>query len=111
MGPLIFEEFRNEQNALKKHFLALLIVFEKPRNWKQEIESYIISLHKNSYFLYDTINNLKAKYKYGFLKQEDLGASKYLIKMGFAKNHFGDKKPGLHKIQQINNKVIPKREE
>lgn len=111
MGPLLFEEFKNEKNALKKHFLALLILFEKPRNWKQEIENYIISLHKNSFFLYDTINNLKAKYKYGFLKQEDIGASKYLIKMGIAKNHFGDKKPGLHKIQQINNKVIPKREE
>lgn len=111
MGPLLFEEFRNEKNALKKHFLALLIVFEKPRNWKKEIENYIVSLNKNSFFLYDTINNLKAKYKYGFLKQEDIGASKYLIKMGVAKNHFGDKKPGLHKIKQINNKVIPKREE
>jgi hypothetical protein len=111
MGPLLFEEFKNEENALKKHFLALLIVFEKPRNWKKEIENYIISLHKNSFFLFDTINNLKAKYRYGFLKQEDIGASKYLIKMGIAKNHFGDKKPGLHKIQQINNKVIPKREE
>lgn len=110
MGPLLFEEFKNEENGLKKHFLALLIVFEKPRNWKNEIENYIVSLHKNSFFLYDTINNLKAKYRYGFLKQEDIGASKYLIKMGIAKNHFGDKKPGLHKIQQINNKVIPKRE-
>ena len=110
MGPLLFEEFRDEENPLKKHFLALLIIFEKPRNWKKEIETYIVSLNKNSFFLFDTINNIKAKYRYDFLQPNDISASKYLIKMGIAKNHFGDKKPGMHKIQQINNKVIPKRE-
>lgn len=110
MGPLLYEEFNEEKNELKKHFLALLILFEKPRNWKKEIENYIISLHKNSFFLYDTVNNLKAKYKFDFLSEENLSASKYLIKMGLAKNHFGDKKPGLHKIKQINNKNLPKRE-
>ena len=85
-------------------------MFEKPRNWKKEIENYIVSLHKNSFFLYDTVNNLKAKYKFDFLSEENLSASRYLIKMGLAKNHFGDKKPGLHKIKQIDNKNLPKRE-
>jgi hypothetical protein len=110
MGPLLFEEFNKEENVLKKHFLALLILFEKPRNWKKEIENYIVSLHKNSFFLYDTVNNLKAKYRFDFLSEENISASKYLIKMGLAKNHFGDKKPGLHKIKQITNKNLPKRE-
>ncbi len=110
MGPLLYEELNEVDNELKKHFLALLILFEKPRNWKKEIENYIISLHKNSFFLYDTVNNLKAKYKFDFLSEEDLSASRYLIKMGLAKNHFGSKKPGAHQIKQINNKNLPKRE-
>lgn len=111
MGPLLFDEFRREKNALKKHFLALLILFEKPRNWKKEIEDYVVSLSKNSFFLFDTVNNLKAKYRYGFLNEEDIEASRYLIKMGLAKNHFGSKKPGLHEIRKIDNKNLPKREE
>lgn len=109
MGPLLFEELDIETSALKKHFLALLIVFERPRNWKKEIEKYIVSLPKNSFFLFDIVNNLKAKYKFGFLNDSDARSSEYLIKMGLAKNHFGSKKPGLHQIKKVSNKNLPNR--
>jgi len=110
LGPLLFDHFNKEQNPIRKHHLALLIIFERPREWKNQIEQYIISLNKNSFFLFDTVNALRAKYRYGFIDGDNLRKIEYLIKMGLAKHHFGDKKPGLDKIRQISNENLPKRE-
>lgn len=110
IGPLIFKEFNEETSEIKKHHLALLIVFERPKGWKKQIESYIVSLSKNSFFLYDTVNALRAKYKYDFVVDGELKEIEYLIKMGLAKHHFGIKKPLLDKITKISNSSLPNRE-
>lgn len=110
LGPLLYDQFYAETNVVKKHHLALLIIFERPREWKKQIENYIISLPKNSFFLYSAVNVLRTKYRYDFVSNETLKEIEYLIKMGLAKHHFGDKKPGLDKIRQITNQNLPKRD-
>ena len=110
IGPLLFEQFNLETAEIKKHHLALLIIFERPRNWKKQIELYIVSLSKDSFFLYDTVNALRARYKYDFVDKTTVKEIEYLIKMGLAKHEFGDKKPRLDKITRISNKNLPKRE-
>jgi hypothetical protein len=110
IGPLIYEQFDTETNPLTKHQIALLIIFERPRQWKIKIEEYIVSLPKNSFFLYDTVNILRARYRYDFAGSGILREIEYLVKMGLAKHEFGDKKPGLDKIRQISNENLPKRD-
>lgn len=110
LGPLLFDHFIKETSPIKKHHLALLLIFERPREWKKHIEAYIVSLHKNSFFLHDTVNALRTRYRYAFLNDTSLRECEYLIKLGLAKHHFGDKKPGLDKIRQIKNENLPKRE-
>ena len=110
IGPLFFEVFSNEKNELLKHHQALMIIFKRPNGWKTQIENYIISLNKNSYYLFDTVNALRAKYKYDFSTQDDLKSFKYLIKLGLAKHHYGGAKPTLSQVLTINDSSLPKRE-
>lgn len=110
LGPLFFDSFNSEKNTLLKHHQALMIIFKRPNGWKKEIENYIISLNKNSFFLFDTVNALKTKYRYDFATEEDLKQISYLAKMGLAKHEFGDKKPGINQIIKISDKSLPKRE-
>lgn len=110
ISPLLFEKFNHETNSALKHHQALLIAIKRPNGWRKEIENYIISLKKNSFFLFDIVNILRAKYRYDFIDKETLGDISYLIKMGLAKHQFGDKKPGADKIRRISDSNLPKRE-
>ncbi len=101
IAPLLYEQFIKETDARKKHKIALLLIFSRPRKWKKEIENYIVSLQKNSFYLYDTHNALLSKYNYDFTTEEERSEISFLIKMCFAKHEFGSKKPGLHEIKQI----------
>ena len=106
IGPLLYDQFSKENNKLIKHQLALLIVFTRPRGWKKHIENYIVSLSKNSFYLYDISNNLNARRQFDFLNDEELRNIEYLLKLGFAKHEYGGGKP-LHQISKIS---LPKRE-
>jgi len=106
LAPLLFEQFGKETDARKKHKIALLLIFTRPRKWKKEIENYIVSLQKNSFYLYDTYNALLAKYNYDFTTEEERSEISFLVKMCFAKHEFGSKKPGLHEIRNVQLKKL-----
>lgn len=110
IGPLLYDKIDSETNELIKHHLILLLIFSRPRDWNKQVEKYIVSVNKNSFYLYDTVNALRAKYKFAFAGTDELREISYLLKMGYAKHEFGDKKPGLNKIKMISNDVLPKRE-
>lgn len=107
IGPLLFDSINSEKNDLIKHHLILFLIFSRPRDWQLHVEKYIVDISKNSFYLYDTVNALRAKYRYAFTDDAELGSISYLLKMGYAKHEFGDKKPGLKNIRKIS---LPKRE-
>lgn len=110
IGPLLYDHFVNEKDELKRHQIALLFIFSRPREWKKYIEEYIVSVSKNSFYLYDIVNSLRSKYRFDFANETELKEMSYLIKMGYAKHEFGIKKPNLTQIVKISNGIIPKRE-
>ncbi len=110
MAPLLNDKFKNVTDKNSKHQLALLFVFTRPQNWKKVLEEYITSLNKNSFYLYDILNGLRAKYVYDFASQTEINEMSYLIKMCLAKHEFGSKKPGMHEIKKIPNKALPTRD-
>ena len=110
MGPLLFDFVLNEHNELKRHELALMIVYERPKGWKDRIEKYIVQLPKNSFYLFDIFSALRGQYKYSFAEPRELKEIEYLIKMCIAKHEFGIKHPTLDKIIKISNKILPKRD-
>lgn len=106
IGPLLYDQFENEDNKLIKHQLALLLVFTRPREWKKHIENYIVSLNKNSFYLFDISNALGARRRFDFLDDQELRNIEFLMKLSCAKHEFGGQKP-LDKIPKIS---LPKRE-
>jgi hypothetical protein len=110
IGPLIFDVARNETNELRKHTLMLLLVFERPSGWKEQVQKYIVDVSKNSFYLYDIVNALRSKYRFAFADEKELNEMAYLIKMGLAKHEFGEKKPNLKSIGRIKNDNLPVRE-
>jgi len=105
IAPLLYEHFNNETNSNKKHQLALLLIFCRPRKWRKQIQNYIVSLQKNSFYLYDTHNALMAKYNFAFITEEERREITLLAKMCFAKHEFGSKNPTPKELARIN---IPK---
>ena len=110
IAPLLYDCFQNEKDELMKHHQALLLIFKRPNGWKQQIENYIVSLNKNSFFLYDTVNALKTKYRFDFANPDELKSIKYLAKLGLAKNHFGGRKPSIAQIVKVEDSNLPTRE-
>ncbi len=108
IGSLLYNQIVNEQNELKKLELILLLIFERPKNWKNEVQRYISGLSKDSFYLYKTLRALKSEYSYSYASPETLKEIAILIKVCIAKHQFGDSNPSS-KISKIPNSVIPTR--
>lgn len=93
IAPLLYEHFNAETNPNKKHQLALLFIFCRPREWRKQLQNYIVSLRKDSFYLYDTHNALLAKYNFDFITEEEQREISLLAKMCYAKHEFGSKNP------------------
>jgi hypothetical protein len=101
IAPLFYEYLTNEKDANRKHRMILLLIFCRPREWRKHVEAYIISLSKNSFYLWDTHNALLSKYNFDFVSEDERREILHLIKMGFAKHEFGSKRPGAKEIAKI----------
>lgn len=101
IAPLLYEQFTNTSNPNSKHKIALLLVFCRPREWRKHIQEYIVSLNKNSFYLYDIHNALLAKYNFDFITEEERREISMLAKMCFAKHEFGSKRPLPRELKKV----------
>jgi hypothetical protein len=110
IGPLLFDGINSETNDLAKHQLILLLIAERPPEWKKNVEQYITRISKNSFYLFDIVNCLRTQYRYSYATELELQEISYLLKMGLAKHELGIDKPNFKNIKRISNTSLPKRE-
>ncbi|MEM5372956.1 metallophosphoesterase [Paraburkholderia azotifigens] len=114
MGPLLIDQLKkgSGRSELSTHELMLVLLRKRPRNWSQEVERYISSLPRNSFFLHDVYRTLQGQYRYAFASNQTLGEIEKLIKMAAVKHVTKLKSPGAKAIEKtkINQNVIPPRE-
>jgi hypothetical protein len=110
MGPLFIGQINNEDDELKKHILILLLIHQRPREWKNEVEKYIAFVEKDSFYLFDIYNILRVQYKYSYASHQSLKDIEYLIKLSSAKHASGRKLPGEKQLKKVPKNVIPIRE-
>jgi len=110
MSTLLHNHMAAESNDLIKHMLCLLIVNKRPEGWHVYVEKYIVSKHKNSFYLNDLYRTLKAEYKYSFVSNLTLIKIEFLIKKAGAKHELGIKNPNKTLIGKLNSDNLPKRE-
>jgi len=70
--------------------------------------AYINHLNKNSFYLLDVLNKLKAAYKYDFLGEAEVVDAQALIKMSIAK-HSGSRRVGRDVVKKIPDSFLPER--
>lgn len=113
MGPLLFDQASNSTiSGISKHELMLMLIEQRPRDWGKQIQKYVASISKNSFYLFDIYRTLRAQYRYGYVSPAGLSEIEYLIKVAAAKHVTGDKDPGVKSIKKAKllDDVIPKRE-
>jgi hypothetical protein len=111
IAPLLYDAFAHVSSPLIKQELAILLIICKPNKWYNKIEDYIISLPKDSFFLFEIVNEMRAQYRFGFSEEVDLRSLSRLIKKCLAKHTFGVKNPSPGQVKQISSSCIPKRED
>lgn len=108
MGPLLIDRLKEEKNSLTKHYLILLLISQRPRDWRKQVEQYIVSLKADSFYLFDVYRAIRAQYRYSFASPQALTEMKYLIKMAVAKHDTNNKMPTLNLLNKYSN-AIPNR--
>ena len=111
IAPLLYDSFTHTSNPLVKQQLALLLILCRPNKWYKPIEDYIVSLSKDSFFLFEVLNEMRAQYKFGFLDETDIRALSNLIRKCLAKHNFGVNNPSLGQIRKIPTSCLPTRTE
>ncbi len=115
MTSLLYNHISNEPSEFKRHLLNLLLINKRPKKWDTHIESYIISSNKNSFYLHDVYQSLKAEYKYSFASESNLKTMEKLLKITATKHFRGIKNPSKKIIDKFDKEnkytnVIPNRD-
>lgn len=110
VAPLLYDAFEHSATPLVKQQLALLLIICRPNQWYSHIEKYIIDLPKDSFFLFEVLNEMRAQYCFGFLEETDLRVLPNLIKKCLAKNSLGIKNPSPRQVKKIPSSSLPKRQ-
>lgn len=98
LGPVYLSQIKEEQDKIKKHFLAALIVYKQPEGWYDTMLSYINSLGKESYYLGTIIELMTGVFYLGDLEESDKTKMKLLIKSAVYKAETGNMPPSLKAI-------------
>ena len=112
MGPFLYKHIEDETNLLIKHLLNLFIIYKRPNGWEKHMQEYILAEEKNSFYLHDIYNALRAEYTYSITSKSTLNSLEKLIKMTAAKHKLGLDNPTKKAIRTIDKKykdVVPKR--
>jgi hypothetical protein len=111
IAPLLYDAFEHPATPLIKQHIALLLIICRPNKWYNYIDKYIISLPKDSFFMYEVLNEIRAQYAFGFLEEADIKAMPNLIKKCLAKHSLGVNNPSCGHIKRVPSSCIPKRTE
>ncbi|MEM7764534.1 MAG: hypothetical protein AAF290_10665, partial [Pseudomonadota bacterium] len=109
IGPLLFRALRSQTNALRRHLFALIISSLRPDSWRKELEEYIHSLPKESFYLQDLLWSFMELYTYSSATESELKELAALIKRIVSIHEHGKTRPTLADLKKVSNRVLPDR--
>ncbi len=101
MGPLLINKAQHETNSLIKHELMILLVAERPKNWRDVVDKYIVSLNKNSFFLSDILDAINFNIDYRATEIKDAQILKMLAKKCRAKHIYKTNNPDMGLLNRL----------
>ena len=109
MAPLLERLLGQEIDDLIRHEMILLQIAKRPNGWRENVQNYIYSVHKRSFYLSDVDIKLREQYMYAFVSDKELKDLKYLIKMVISKHVHGVKRPKTKAVSKLPDSVLPER--
>lgn len=107
---LLMSSFLEEDNLqLSKFLLLCVMVKQRPPGWKEEVEKFVISEHKNSFYLARMLEALSHEYKLGFVTEHDRPHLRRLASIALARHSTGVKKPNkklMEKAEQHFDNIV-----
>lgn len=108
MGPLLIDQLSNDKiSDISRHELMLLLIYQRPREWDKQVQRYIASNAKDSFYLFDVYLALRTQYRYSFASPHALREIEHLIMMTSTKHVTGKKEPGIKEISKVKFKESP----
>ena len=101
MTPLLIDHAQKESNSLLKHELMIMLVSERPKDWYNIIDKYIISLDKNSYYLSDVKRALEFQAVYRVFENDEKRKVEALVSKCRAKHLFKKDNPDIGLIKRM----------
>ena len=109
MAPLLIEHLSKGHEWIE-HCVALILLKTKPPGWDKAFRDHVLSLDKNSFYLWSIYGALRTNYRLGFMSDTDVKKVAVLIKTAGAKHLTGTKRAGPVALKKISDKNIPERE-
>ena len=103
MGALLIKYNNTHEGSLAELLSILVMIKQKPPHWEKEIERFIISEHKNSYYLLNIFSVLRCEYSFGITSERNQQELKRLATMSLVKHETGSKKPNQSLINKVAN--------
>ena len=111
LSQLLFDQIGIEKNNIIKHLLICIIIHEQPDGWSEIIKKYLSNIDKHSYYFGNTLDTLRSMYANGIMSDSDIARTKNLILLSYTKWRSKDNKLHPDSIKNINQKILPKRED
>jgi len=111
MGPLLYKRLESEQDALRRHNVALLVAAIRPLGWRQKIEDYIAEIGRNSFYLYDLASFMAIEFKYAYLTSDGASDVARVVKFAYSKHFTGKDRPSNQLMNKVQVSALSERPE
>ena len=100
MGPLFVNHMRENQGSLTAFLLLLVMIRQKPAGWEKEVERFIVSENKNSFYLSRVFDAVRSEFRLAFTSERNRQELRRLGAMAIAKHQTGAKHPNLALVKK-----------
>ena len=101
MGALLCNHIEGHQGELSEVLVLLVMIRQKAPGWAKETKRFILTEHKNSFYLSRIFVALRTEYRIGFFGERTRQESRHLAAMTLARHDVGVKRPNKRLIQRV----------
>ena len=101
MGALLCNHVESHRGELSEVLVLLVMIRQKAPGWVRETKRFILSEHKNSFYLSRIFAALQTEYRIGFFGERTRQELRHLAAMTLARHDVGVKRPNKRLIQRV----------
>lgn len=106
MAPLLYNFLRDSTNQTGRYIIAANLVRQKPDGWSNNVKEYMLTLDKNSFYLFAIFRDLVRERQIGFCNSKQVREIEELAAVAIAKHETGAKRPNKKLIKKAADQIF-----